>query len=324
MTQSPPPFFSVVLPVYNRAALVGRAVRSVLDQTETDWELLVVDDASTDETPEVLGQFEDPRIRILRNARNLERSASRNRGIGEALGSYICFLDSDDYYLPQHLATLRERIRSCGREDAIISLSVRRKFADRSVDILSASRTDSSLTSTEQVIAHHIPINTVAVPRGRLPNPAFDVRFHINEDVRLFAQLAASGTPILYFDEVTSVWFCDGWNTKCQYADYMTPQIECMRDLFSQPAIRAATRRAFRRTYLGNLYVGLTHQRCEQRRPVRAMGSAFHAAMLLRMNREARSAMGHSLYSFPGGRIMKRTVASLRGRALAGGESRAI
>jgi hypothetical protein len=306
-------FFSVVIPTYNRAESIGKAVQSVVEQTFKDWELIVVDDASTDDTQDMLSGFADSRIRVFCNEQNRERSFSRNRGISEAQGRYICFLDSDDYYLPDHLATLRRRVAETG-EGRAVALSCRRDFGEDSIDVLTASRRDSSLSEAEQIIRHHIPVNTLAIPRTALPDPAFDVRFRINEDVHLFALLAASGVPFRYFDDVTSVWVCQGQNTASQEMDYMTPQIECMRDLFALPEIRAQTRASFRRRYLGNLYAGLSHVACERNQSPQALAAALRAAVMLRGTGPSRSALGHVIYSLPGGQVLGRLKRRLAGR----------
>ena len=100
------PTFSVVMPVYNRAHLVERAVRSALEQSETDLEVIVVDDGSTDGTAQVVEAIEDPRVILVRQA-NAGHAAARNQGIQRARGEYVAFLDSDDEYLPGALATIR-------------------------------------------------------------------------------------------------------------------------------------------------------------------------------------------------------------------------
>ena len=97
------PSVSVIIPTYNRAHLVGRAIRSVLDQTRQDFELIVVDDGSTDKTGRVVRSFTDDRIRYLRHERNRGGAAARNTGIKAARGTYIAFLDSDDEWLPEKL-----------------------------------------------------------------------------------------------------------------------------------------------------------------------------------------------------------------------------
>ncbi len=94
---------SVILPTYNRAHLIARAIRSVLDQTYHDFELIVVDDASMDNTKEVIMGFNDPRIRYIRHELNRGGSAARNTGINAAHGEYIAFQDSDDEWLPEKL-----------------------------------------------------------------------------------------------------------------------------------------------------------------------------------------------------------------------------
>lgn len=86
---------SVVLPTYNRARCLSRAINSVLNQTYSDFELIVVDDGSTDNTRELVEGYSDPRIRYLYQE-NAGANAARNRGIEEARGEYIAFHDSDD------------------------------------------------------------------------------------------------------------------------------------------------------------------------------------------------------------------------------------
>jgi glycosyltransferase involved in cell wall biosynthesis len=97
---------SVVMPTYNRAAILGRAVRSVLAQTHADLEMIVVDDGSTDDTAQVLAAFADPRLIHLRHTPNRGGNYARNRGIERASGEVISFIDSDDEFLPHKLETI--------------------------------------------------------------------------------------------------------------------------------------------------------------------------------------------------------------------------
>lgn len=97
------PITSVVLPSYNRAHLIGRAIRSVLAQTYPHLELIVVDDCSTDNTEELVRGMADPRVRFVRQAEHMGAPATRNTGIKTAIGEYIAFIDSDDEWFPQKL-----------------------------------------------------------------------------------------------------------------------------------------------------------------------------------------------------------------------------
>lgn len=94
---------SIIMPSYNTARFIAETVRSVLAQTYTDWELIIVDDCSTDNTDEVVATFTDPRIRYLKNETNSGAAVSRNRALREATGRWIAFLDSDDLWLPEKL-----------------------------------------------------------------------------------------------------------------------------------------------------------------------------------------------------------------------------
>jgi len=97
------PHVSVVIPTFNRAHLVGRAIRSVLAQTFQDFEIVVVDDASTDSTREVLQAIEEPRLTYICNESNRGLAGARNVGVRASNGRYVSFLDDDDEWLPKKL-----------------------------------------------------------------------------------------------------------------------------------------------------------------------------------------------------------------------------
>jgi len=100
------PFFSVVIPVYNRAHVLSRTLNSVLAQSCGDFEIVVVDDGSNDDPKSVVETIADPRIRFLRQD-NRGGGAARNAGIDTARGRFVAFLDSDDEFLPDHLAAMK-------------------------------------------------------------------------------------------------------------------------------------------------------------------------------------------------------------------------
>lgn len=97
------PAVSIVLPSYQRGDLIGRAIASVLAQTYTDFELVIVDDGSTDDTAAVVAQCRDPRLRFVRLDRNRGAAAARNAGIRETVAPFLAFQDSDDEWLSHKL-----------------------------------------------------------------------------------------------------------------------------------------------------------------------------------------------------------------------------
>lgn len=111
-----PPKVTVVIPLYNKEAYIGRALDSVLAQTERDFEVVVVDDSSTDGSAGVVRSYSDPRIRYLLQP-NAFASAARNRGVREARADLVAFLDADDQYRPRFLETvlrMREKFPQAG------------------------------------------------------------------------------------------------------------------------------------------------------------------------------------------------------------------
>jgi len=112
--------FSIVLPCHNREKFLPRSIGSAIKQSDQDWELVVVDDGSTDNTQNVVKSFNDPRIKYVYQ-NNSERSAARNKGIDNASGTWICFLDSDDEYQPNHLWELAKFIEDIKPSPGLIA-----------------------------------------------------------------------------------------------------------------------------------------------------------------------------------------------------------
>lgn len=109
--EAPGPKVSVIIPTYNYGHFLGEAIQSVLDQTFQDWELIVVDDGSTDNTREVVAAFADPRIRYVYQE-NRGNPAARNAALKLAAGEYIACLDADDMWFPEMLQKLVAQLDS--------------------------------------------------------------------------------------------------------------------------------------------------------------------------------------------------------------------
>jgi glycosyltransferase involved in cell wall biosynthesis len=110
------PAVSVVIPAYNRADVIQGAIQSVLRQSWEDFELIVVDDGSTDGTQDATRAIRDPRLRLIETARNMGASAARNLGVEEARGDWVAFQDSDDEWLPLKLERQMGRLLAPGED----------------------------------------------------------------------------------------------------------------------------------------------------------------------------------------------------------------
>lgn len=100
------PLFSVIIPTYNRAGVISRCLKSVINQTYSNWEAIVIDNFSDDNTEEIVQGFGDNRIHYYKNHNYGVISVSRNFGLDRAQGNWVCFLDSDDAWMPEKLEAL--------------------------------------------------------------------------------------------------------------------------------------------------------------------------------------------------------------------------
>lgn len=94
---------SIIMPSWNTGKFITETIQSVINQTYTDWELLIVDDCSTDNTEEIVVSFKDDRIKYFHNKKNSGAALTRNRAMRKARGEWIAFLDSDDLWMPEKL-----------------------------------------------------------------------------------------------------------------------------------------------------------------------------------------------------------------------------
>ncbi|MEF8814588.1 MAG: glycosyltransferase family 2 protein [Halovenus sp.] len=125
---SSPVEVSVVLPTYNRADVLARSVESVLEQTFEDFELVVVDDASTDRTDAVIEQFDDDRLRYVRHDENRGAAAARNTGIREARADIVAFQDSDDVWDERKLEKQVAAFESSSDRVGVVYTGLHRQF----------------------------------------------------------------------------------------------------------------------------------------------------------------------------------------------------
>lgn len=199
------PFFSVVVPVYNRAAILGKTLRSVLAQTEQDFEIVVVDDGSTDQPARTVEEIGDPRIVFVRQE-NRGGGAARNTGIDTARGRFVAFLDSDDEFLPHHLATMRRLIERESRTAGYARIIVDRGEGRTFVKPPRAIREGEDMATYLLCDRGFVPTSTIVVERAM----ATAVRFHENlaaaEDTDFAIRLTLAGVRFVMAEEPGVHW----------------------------------------------------------------------------------------------------------------------
>lgn len=184
-------FFSIIIPTYNRADFIGKTIQSVLTQTYLNFELIVVDDGSTDNTEEIILSINDQRIRYFKKE-NAERGAARNFGAKKAKGEYINFFDSDDLAYSNHLATAVDLIKSKKKPD-VFALHYDIKNKDNQI-----IRIGTSFKSINKQIINGnlLSCNGVFLRKEiALNHPFSEIReLSASEDYLLWLELAANYT----------------------------------------------------------------------------------------------------------------------------------
>jgi len=183
------PYFSIILPTYNRALFLPKAIESVLWQTFTYWELIIVDDGSTDNTKEVVSLYNDTRIKYVFQE-NKERSAARNHGIDISIGQYICFLDSDDYYKPERLHELHQFLLENNNFIALVYTDI--VFEKENETAFVKEYTEVCTDIYERIINDIIGTPQVCVHSEILKKNKFNEAYNIAEDLDLWTRIAAT------------------------------------------------------------------------------------------------------------------------------------
>lgn len=246
------PFFSIIIPTYNRATFLERAIKSVLFQEYIDWELLIIDDASTDNTAEIVASIKDERIRYCKNEKNLERSASRNKGIDLSRGEFICFLDSDDAYRKNHLSSFYAFIEINKDFIGILYSGFQRNYSDGQTEIINESPAKNE-NVIEWIIQKQLPPpSSVCVPKEILQQYLFNTSIHINEDIELWVRIATK-YPIQSITEVSLDFYIHGENTFCTQKIPRKDEIFVLKTICRNPICKNHLSKSFKRKRLQEL-----------------------------------------------------------------------
>ncbi|HCT9179322.1 TPA: glycosyltransferase family 2 protein [Corynebacterium aurimucosum] len=196
---------SVIIPVYNVAEYVDSCLKGLLGQTYKDIEIVVIDDGSTDNTPEVCSEISrhDPRIRVINQA-NRGVSAARNKGVSEARGEYVCFVDGDDIAHPKMVERL---VRSLESAHADVACAGYEWFTSHYVPVdlplESASRTFSAQAACSELLYQRIPNGPVAklFPRVVLADVSFLEHLRVGEDLLMNFDVFSRSAQVVVLEE---------------------------------------------------------------------------------------------------------------------------
>jgi len=249
------PLVSVVVPAYNAARTLSTTVKSVLDQTMGDLELIVVDDGSSDDTVGLARAIADPRVRVVERE-NGGASAARNTGIGEARGTWVAFLDSDDAWLP---VKLERQLAYVTAHPDVHAVQTGAYFVDDALRVLHVRRCKPSQDSLwETLLFQNLPafLSALMIRRSKFEEiGCFDTSLEILEEWDM-AIRAARFCNLQSIEEPLCLYRVHPGNRSLNLDIHVAPGLLILERLFADPDLPERVRAGRRQVY-AHLYTML-------------------------------------------------------------------
>ena len=205
------PFYSVIIPSYNRSRLIEPTIKSIFEQSCQDFEVIVVDDFSSDiaELEALLLSFNDKRIKLFKHDENKNGAAARNTGIAHASGQYITFLDSDDTWPKNRLSIIKKEIQQDkDRQSSIFYGQVDFKFPDETTGVIKPTIAIKDLSVADYLFVQNglMQTSTITCHKDVAKSVLFDERFIRHQDYDFCLRAQAMGYQFKFIEQVLSNW----------------------------------------------------------------------------------------------------------------------
>lgn len=235
------PQVSVVIPTYNRANLISRSIMSVLSQTYQDFEIIVVDDASTDGTKDVVKSFADSRIRYLRNKKNRGPSIARNIGIHKSVGKTIAFLDSDDEWKSMKLEKQIEYSKKRSYKTDWIGYTQFTVVGNATSYITPERGKNPEEHISDYLFVNHgiILTSSIILPKRTALRCNFTPGLQLHQDADLCLRLGSIGAQFIFIQEPLWCWHNDSRQDRIVASHDVLKRLQWMQtciDLFTPKA----------------------------------------------------------------------------------------
>ena len=267
--------FSVIIPTYNRANLIGFSIESVLNQTFSNWELVVVDDGSSDNTKEIVENYchKDARIKYVYQE-NAERCVARNNGILHANGEYICFLDSDDYYLPNRLELLAIAIANSAEKVAAFYTAI--KFEERGKELFVKDPGPVVGNVFDYLYRAVIGTPQLCISNIILQKNKFNPEYTVGEDYELLNRIALE-FPLNYITNQVTIVACEHQGRTADLSSSYLKHISMLKHVVYGLKIPFSSSK-ISRIYLHDAYLGLARSYLAENRKYKMLFSIIIAS----------------------------------------------
>jgi len=248
-------FFSVIIPTYNRSHILRKTITSVLNQTFENFEVIIVDDGSTDNTKDVVKVIteSDSRVKYIYQI-NSERAIARNNGAAKAKGEFYIFLDSDDFFEPTHLFNLNEYINSSDQQKALFFTNAK-VLQDNVLKNLPSFQ--NSTFEIDFFLKNSIIPARVCLHNSILNNFQFDPDSIVVEDTVLWTEIA-SCYPIFFVDIDSVVYFLhDDNSVNILKNNAFKKRLTGLRKLFNKKKVGKLIPKKTKKEQIDNCYFGI-------------------------------------------------------------------
>lgn len=209
----------------------------MLNQSFQDWELLLIDDASSDGSFEYMKSFKDSRVKVFQNQTNQERCRTRNRGIELASGQYIAFLDSDDYHLPLHYQILHEAIEAAGFPKAFFFTNAwnETEEGERSERLCPPLK---AMPLPKYFLRYTVNPQRWAVHADVMKQHPFDPDIQIAEDLETSLRICLSGAQVYQIPKRTTVYVAASDSFTHGASNKWERELDALKKIFKKPAFK--------------------------------------------------------------------------------------
>lgn len=248
-------FFSVIIPTYNRSHILRKTITSVLNQTFENFEVIIVDDGSTDNTKDVVKVIteSDSRVKYIYQI-NSERAIARNNGAAKAKGEFYIFLDSDDFFEPTHLFNLNEYINSSDQQKALFFTNAK-VLQDNVLKNLPSFQ--NSTFETDFFLKNSIIPARVCLHNSILNKFQFDPDTIVVEDTVLWTEIT-SCYPIIFVDIDSVVYFLhDDNSVNILKNNAFKKRLTGIRKLFNKKKVGKLIPKKTKKEQIDNCYFGI-------------------------------------------------------------------
>jgi len=195
--------FSIIIPTYNRASFISNAIQSVIDQDFQNWELIIVDDGSSDDTENVCRRYTDKRIKYYFQ-NNQGRSSARNYGIKMSNGKYLSFLDDDDLYYPDFLSEMYNHLSTKGFPKAIFMCQQDEKL-ENGIIIKPLKKDFFAENQAKFILKYANNFQSFCTSKEILNSITFDERFELGEDFHILLRIVLQ-FPLYYIPKTLCIY----------------------------------------------------------------------------------------------------------------------